>query len=481
MDAEIKFIGRKKERQTLLSLLENREPEMVAVIGRRRVGKTFLIRHCYEQHLDFELTGVQNATQPRQLAAFFAQLKIAFGKSVGHKKPATWLDAFYMLIAALEAKGKTEKMVVLLDELSWLATPKSGFLEALGFFWNSWASRKNIVVVICGSAASWMIEKVVYHKGGLHNRITKRIDLQPFDLCETAQYLQSRGLNLERWHILLIYMTMGGIPHYLKEIVRGKSAVQNINDICFAQGGLLNDEFSKLYPALFDHAENHMKIVRALSQKWKGMSRAEMVAATGLPDGGSFSGAIEDLVNCGFISSYHPFGKKKRETLYRLTDEYSLFYLHFIEKNRYQGTDIWQHLSQTPTWASWSGYAFESICIKHLAQIKKKLSIAGIYAEASGFIQRGTTDLSGIQIDLVLDRRDQVINLFEMKCYTVPWAMTRAEANELLERIALFKAHTKTPKQVFLTLVCAAGFVRNEQSQMVVGSVVELDDLFEPA
>jgi uncharacterized protein len=480
MDAQIEFIGRKKEREKLLKLLENREPEMVAVIGRRRVGKTFLIRHVYEKHLDFELTGVQHATQARQLESFFSQLKLAFGKNVAKKKPRNWLDAFWMLTDALETKGKTEKMVVLLDELSWLATPKSGFLEALGFFWNSWASRKNIVVVICGSAASWMIQKVVYDKGGLHNRITKRIDLEPFNLYETELFLRSRGLNFERKHILLLYMTMGGIPHYLKEVERGKSAIQNINEICFTRSGILYYEFSKLYPALFEHADNHITVVRALAKKWKGMSRAEIITTTGLPDGGGISEVIDELVDCGFVSSYFPFGKKKREMLFRLTDEYSLFYIHFIENQRNQGEDIWQHLSQTPAWISWSGYAFESICIKHLAQLKKKLSIAGIYAEASSYLNRGSADLAGIQIDLVLDRRDQVINLFEMKFYTTAWAMTQAESKGLLEKIALFKAHTKTSKQVFLTVVSAMGLTRNENSFAVVDSEVNLDDLFEP-
>ncbi len=480
MDAQIEFIGRKKERETLLNLLENREPEMVAVIGRRRVGKTFLIRHVYEKHLDFELTGVQHSTQSRQLESFFAQLKIAFGKDVAKKKPRNWLDAFWMLTDALDTKAKTQKMVVLLDELSWLATPKSGFLEALGFFWNSWASRKNIIVVICGSAASWMIQKIVYHQGGLHNRITKRIDLEPFNLYETELFLRSRGLNFERKHILFLYMTMGGIPHYLKEVERGKSAIQNINEICFTRSGILFDEFSKLYPALFENAGNHMSVVRALAKKWKGMSRAEILTTTGLPDGGGLSEVIEELVQCGFVSEYYPFGKKKRETLFRLTDEYSLFYIHFIENQRNQGVDIWLHLSQTPAWISWSGYAFESICIKHLPQLKKKLSITGIYAEASSYFNRGSADLSGVQIDLVLDRRDQVINLFEMKFYTTAWTITKAESNELLEKIALFKAHTKTTKQVFLTVVSAMGLNRNENSLAVVDNDVRLDDLFEP-
>jgi uncharacterized protein len=479
MDAQIKFIGRQKEREMLLKMLENREPEMVSVIGRRRVGKTFLIRSVYEQHIDFELTGIQNATQPRQITHFLAQLKIAFDIKP-KEKPANWIDAFLLLISALEAKNKQEKMVVFLDELSWLSTPKSGFLEALGFFWNSWASRKNIVVVICASAASWMIQKVVYHKGGLHNRITKRIDLQPFTLYETELFLRSRGIKSERYHILQMYMAMGGIPHYLKEVEAGKSAIQNIDAICFAQGGLLTDEFSKLYPALFEQSDNHIAIIRALAQKRMGMERMEIIKLAKLSDGGGISKTLGELVDCGFVESYYPFGKKRKETLYRLTDEYSLFYLQFIEKNRKKSAGMFMELSQTQEWKSWSGYAFETICMKHLLQLKKALSIGGVYTEASGFIQKGNSEQKGVQIDLVLDRKDQTINLFEMKFYSTMWAIDKSEAEDLKEKIEQFKAATKTPKQVFLSIVSPFGIKQNEYSLDLVDNDIRLDALFEP-
>ena len=479
MEAITTLIGRKNEQQTLLNLLQTTEPEMVAVVGRRRVGKTFLIRSVYDKRIDFELTGIQNATQPKQLQNFYAHLKINFGTKTPPKKPTNWLDAFLMLITLLEAQDKQEKAVVFLDELSWLATPKSGFLEALGFFWNSWASKQNIVVVICASAASWMIEKVVYHKGGLHNRITKRIDLQPFTLHETELFLKPRGIT-DRYQMLQIYMAMGGIPHYLKEIQRGQSAIQNIDRICFSKGGLLNDEFSKLYPALFEHAENHIAIIRALSQKWKGMSRVEIVTTTKLSDGGGLTNVIEELVSCGFVSAYFPFGKKKKELLYRLTDEYSLFYLHFIENQKTQDTALWQNLSQTQTWKSWSGYAFESLCIKHLPQLKKALGISGIYTEASAYAHKGNEDNAGIQIDLVLDRKDNVINLFEMKFYNAAWQISKSEATELRERIALFKRLSKTQKQVFLSIVSTYGVKMNDNSIGLIDNDLSLDVLFEP-
>lgn len=474
------LIGRKKEQETLLTLLNSAEPEMVAIVGRRRVGKTFLIRTVYEKRIDFELTGLQNATQERQLQHFHTQLKIQFGRKAPKTIPTDWMDAFWQLISTLEKLKKTEKAVVFLDELSWLATPKSGFLEALGFFWNTWASRRNIVVVICGSAASWMIQKVIYDKGGLHNRITKRIDLQPFTLHETELYLRSRNVSADRYQILQLYMAMGGIPHYLKEIAAGKSAIQNIDALCFSQGGLLNDEFSKLYPALFEYADNHIAIVRALAQKWKGMSRVEIVTATKLPDGGGLTNTIEELVSCGFVSAYYPFGKKKKDMLYRLTDEYSLFYLQFIENQRIQADSVWQHLSQTQTWKSWSGYAFESLCLKHLSQLKKALGISGIYAEASSYVHKGNSTEQGLQIDLVLDRKDHTINLFEMKFYTDKWRINKAEATELREKVGLFKLLSKTKKQVFLTLVTTFGIKTNEHSLGLIDNDMAMDVLFEP-
>ncbi len=475
------LIGRKKEQEVLLKVLNSNEPEMVAIIGRRRVGKTFLIRTVYSNRIDFELTGIQNHTQAQQLKNFHTQLKVQFGEqNTPSKKPTDWMDAFWQLITVLEKQNKPEKTVVFIDEVSWLATPKAGFLEALGFFWNSWASKQNIVVVLCASAASWMIQKIVYHKGGLHNRITKRIDLQPFTLYETELYLRSRNVTSDRYQILQLYMAMGGIPHYLKEVEAGKSAIQNIDAICFTQGGLLNDEFNKLYPALFDNSEQHITIVRALSQKWKGMSRSELILATKLPDGGGFTKTLKELVSCGFVSNYYPFGKKKKDVLYRLTDEYSLFYLHFIEKQRIQEESIWQHLSQTQLYKSWTGYAFESLCLKHITQMKKALSISGIYTEASSYVHHGNQSEQGIQIDLVLDRKDHTINLFEMKFYASKWLMDKSEATELREKVALFKRLSKTQKQVFLTIVTTFGIKTNEQSIGLVDNDLDMNVLFEP-
>jgi uncharacterized protein len=475
------LIGRKKEKDLLLKALDSDESEMIAVIGRRRVGKSFLIKKTYGERIVFELVGLQHANNAGQLRNFRTALGARSAAPSAMKKPADWLEAFFQLAQYLDETKPASKSVVFLDELPWLAGKKSNFLMGLGWFWNSWAVNRNIVVVVCGSAASWMIEKVVNDRGGLYNRITKRIYLQPFTLAETEAYLQARNTRFNRYQIAQMYMAMGGIPHHLKEIEAGKSAVQNINDVCFSQGGLLLDEFPRLYPSLFANAEHHLAAVRALAGSHQGLTRQDIVHKAKLPEGGNISTMLEELEQSGFIGSYFPFDKKKKDKLFRLTDEYSLFYLHFIENHRNQGSDTWQHLSQTPAWASWSGYAFENLCIKHLPQIKKKLSIAGVYAEASSYLQRAADGTPGLQIDLVLDRRDQVINLFEMKFYAAAWNMTKAEALGLLEKVEWFKRHTKTAKQVFITLVTAMGATQNEHSLMAVDSEVWLDDLFETA
>ncbi|MEZ4847267.1 MAG: ATP-binding protein [Bacteroidia bacterium] len=474
------FIGREKEQQTLQKALASYEAEMVAVIGRRRIGKTFLIRNAYEGQIDLEVTGTQNTTGKEQLENFTFLVNNYLASDKPISTPKTWLEAFRELIVVLERRGSSSRKTILFfDELPWLASKKSGFLKALGFFWNNWASKQPILVVICGSAASWMIQKVVNNKGGLHNRITRLIHLKAFNLPETEAYFKARHIRLERYELLNIYMIMGGVPHYLKEIEPGKSAVQNIDEICFSQHGILNNEFSRLYEALFDQADNHIAIVRALATKWKGLTRKEIVSMANLPEGGGVSKVLDELINSGFISSYYPFGKTKKDMLYRLTDEYSLFFLHFIENKRSREKRIWQKLSQTQTYKSWRGYAFESLCLKHIEQIKRALQIGGIYSEASSFVFRGDDTRPGIQIDLLIDRNDHAINLCEMKFYNDVFTIDKAYAENLRRKRAIFQEVTQTRKQVFITLITSFGLIPNQHSIGLIDQDFNMDILFE--
>jgi len=472
------LIGRKTEQEILLKALDSAEAEMIAVFGRRRVGKTFLVKQTYRENIAFEITGLQNANNLEQLQNFSLQLATISKPLLPLKTPANWLEAFFMLATYLDGQPSDQKRVIFFDEVPWMATHKSGFLMGLGWFWNSWAVSKNVVIVICGSAASWMIQKVVNDRGGLHNRITKRIFLKPFTLAETELFLQSRNIPLNRYQLIQIYMAMGGIPHYLKEVESGKSAVQNINDICFAPSGLLNDEFQRLYPALFAHAENHIAVVRALAQSRQGLPREAIVVSTGLPEGGSTSKVLEELEQSGFITSYNPFGKRKKDTLFRLTDEYSLFYLQFIENHQDGGSDTWNHLSQTQTAKIWAGYAFENICLKHVPQIKKALGISGVYSQSSAFLQKGTDKGTGAQIDLLIDRNDQVVNLFEINYYSAELTLTEADAKSLQNKMRVFREATGTKKHLMLTMMTTFGLHHNKHSLGLVEQVLTLEDLF---
>jgi uncharacterized protein len=275
-----------------------------------------------------------------------------------------------------------------------------------------------------------------------------------------------------------LYMAMGGIPHYLNEVEAGLSAAQNIERICFLPTGLLNNEFSRLYPALFENADNHIAVIKALAEKWQGLTRNEIIAFSKLTDGGGVTRCLDELISSGFVSTYFPFGKKKKEMLYRLTDEYSLFFLQFLENKAHKGKNIWMELSQTQEYTSWSGYAFESLCLKHIPQIKKALGISGVYAETSSFYQKGTAQNSGVQIDLLIDRKDNVINVFELKFYSGLMTLSKSYSDELRDKITIFKETTQTHKQVFLNLLTTFGLKQNEHSLGLIDKALTMDALF---
>ncbi len=472
------FIGRKEEQEVLKEALKSHESEMVAVLGRRRVGKTYLVQSIYEKQLVFEITGIQNSSKKEQLENFVLQLGIATGSIFPISPPSSWLQAFALLIKFLQERKEKKKPVLFFDELPWLATHKSGFLNGLSYFWNSWGVKNRIVLVICGSAASWMINKVVNNRGGLHNRITRQIHLKPFTLKETEDYLIARNLNFDRYQIVQLYMALGGIPHYLKEIRRGKSAVQNINEICFSPTSSLQDEFNRLYPSLFANAEKHIAVIRSLATKWHGLTRKEIEQQSKIKEGGNLSRVLTELIFSGFISTYRPFGKKKKTKIYRLTDAYSLFYLKFIEGQEHEGKSIWNHLSQTQLYKTWSGYAFENVCLQHIPQIKQALSIAGIYSRSSSFYHPGNKETEGAQIDLLIDRKDGVINLIEIKFYNETFQIKKSYAENIQQKHRVFKSVTKTKKQLFTILITTFGLKDNNYSQNLIDQFLTLDDLF---
>lgn len=479
MQRAFSFVGRQREARQMLDLLTNVKSDMLAVIGRRRVGKTEMIRQVYAGKIDFEITGIQHATTAIQLQNFADAFNHFAKPSIPVKSPSTWQEAFQWLKEWLRTKKTKKKTILFFDELPWLATSRSMFLEMLGHFWNDYAVKANVLIVICGSAAGWMIKNVVHHKGSLHNRITLQIHLKPFTLAETEEYLLAKGVQLNRYDILQLYMVTGGIPHYLASLEKGKSVAAYISQLCFEEGGILTDEFEKLFASLYDKPEGYIAIVRALASKWKGLTRKELVDIAKLNDGGSVTRILFDLETADFITTIWPFEKKKKEALYRLTDPYSLFYVKFMEEKRKRTSDGFQKIYGTTSWKSWTGYAFENICLSHIRQIKEGMGISAVYTEVSSYLKKGDKENTGFQIDLLINRADNIIHLCEVKYHDGPVNITKAMEENLRLIRTLFRAQTATRKTIYLTLISTFGVIANTH-QTVFDAKVEQDVLFLP-
>ena len=471
-------IGRKKELALLKSLIESDKSEFVAVYGRRRVGKTFLIRQATGDKFTFFVTGMDNSTKKNQLINFAIALQVYSG-SQSIDVQDNWLLAFYKLRLYLGGLPEGPK-VVFIDELPWMDGAKSGFIPALENFWNNWASlRDDIKLIVCGSATSWMINNLIRSKGGLHNRLTCQIMLEPFTLAECEEYFRTYGFSYSRRQIAETYMAMGGIPYYLSMMDKSRSVAQNIDRLFFAKDALLRNEFQDLYQALFKNAKPHIQVVTALAEKGIGMERRELVTATGLNNNGALSVVLEELEQCGFIRSYQPFGhafssvrrRQSRETVYQLMDFYTLFWFKFIKGNTYGDKKFWSLSLNSPVHNTWAGLSFEILCLSHVRQIKQALGIAGVQTSACCWHD------AKAQIDLLIDRKDETVNLCEIKYSKGKYEISQTEADKLISRMDTFAKSTGTKKSLLLTMITTEGVKRNVHSD-IVQVELSLDDLF---
>lgn len=472
------MIGRTNEIQILKSLLVSNKAEFLAIYGRRRVGKTYLIKNTYINHIAFEFTGIQNATLKNQLFKFSAKIEAHFSNIKLNNALTSWFEAFQLLKNALSQKLQ-QPTVVFFDELPWIATPKSNFLEELAYWWNDWAAyQPNLVVVLCGSAASWMLKKVVSNKGGLHNRLTKRINLKPFTLAETKLYLESMNVYWDNYQVIQFYMAVGGIPTYLQEAQRGETVTQAIDRLFFTKEGFMRTEFENLYAALFGAHHNHVAVIKTLAEKWQGMTRQEIIARSKFNDGGGLSKILEELEASSFIMQYPIYKKQQKSSVYRLTDEYSLFYLKFIDNKPILGKNEWLKQANTEKYKIWSGYAFENVCLKHAEAIKMALGISGIFTETYSYIHKADDISDGFQIDLLIDRADRAINLCELKFYNDDFQLTDVYADHIRQRRDKFRHLTKTKKQLFNTLITTYPVKHSRGSIGQIDQIILIDKLF---
>jgi hypothetical protein len=471
--------GRIPEQAILVSRLASPESELIAIYGRRRVGKTFLVRTFCKNSIVFEFTGIHEASMKVQLENFSQALRQATKSVVALRVPLSWLEAFGMLDGFLDSLAPDKPAVIFLDEFPWIDTHKSGFLSAFDHWWNASASRKaHLKVIISGSAASWMIDKIINNRGGLHNRVTQTIRLLPFTLQETQVYLQRKGIVLDHFSLIQLYMAIGGIPYYLRNIKPGESMAQIIDRLCFAKDGPLKNEFHNLYKSLFAHSENHERVIRTLAAKGMGLNRNEIIKACGFSSGGSTSRILQELEESGFITPYIPFQKQANDSLYKLSDEYSLFYLKFIEHARDIAPGAWLRKFGSPAYISWSGFSFESVCQKHVLQIRRKLGIEGVLTSVSTWRHVADEEGPGAQIDLLLDRQDRAINICEMKFSSDEFLIDKKYAAELDQKVSVFRRETQTKKTIFPTLVTTYGARKNEHYLGRIQAEVGMEDLF---
>lgn len=479
------MIGRKKEKEILNTLYNSQKAQFVAIYGRRRIGKTYLVNEVFEEKITFRHAGLspidsedQGSESPlkKQLLHFYNSLLLqGMEKS---KCPENWMDAFLMLEMYLQKIDDGTRQLVFIDELPWLDTPRSGFMTAFEGFWNTWAcSRKNLMLIVCGSATSWMSDKLINNHGGLYNRLTYELKLSPFSLKECEEYFIDQNVRLSRYDIIQSYMITGGIPYYLSYYQSGLSLAQNIDALFFKKNAPLKNEFTRLFNAIFTNPKMMISMIKAIGSKHYGCTRQELSKMTGIHTGGSLSNALSALMASDFIIKYIPFGCSKKEPFYKLTDSFCNFYLRFVENENKLSNNFWLSNIESQNIVTWRGLAFENVCFNHIDQIKKALGISGVSTNQSAWSKRKSEE-SSTQIDLIIERKDNIVNMCEIKFYGNEFAVDKNYDKVLRNRISLLSNEISPKMAIHSTLITTFGLKYNEYSGDFV-NVIDMDALFE--
>jgi uncharacterized protein len=468
------IIGRNQQIEVFNQALDSGQSEFIAITGRRRIGKTFLINTFFKDEICFYMTGVQDQPIKTQLRVFANELGSRTKRMVS--TPKDWLEAFAILRDYVETVETKKKKVIFLDELPWIDTPRSNFIQLFAHFWNSWAAwEKNIILVIAGSSTSWIVNKVYNDRGGLHNRVTKRIWLEPFKLAETEIFLRSKNITLTRYEIVLIYMAFGGVPFYLNEVKIGESAAQCIERLCFTDDGLLKNEFENLYASIFFSPESHLKIVKALAQHPYGMERSELLKQAKITNSGGATKVLEELIATGYLQYVVPYGKNANNGKYVLADFYSRFYLNFISNRKISN---WMSQFDSNTYKMWCGLAFEWLCHHHKKEIVKALGISGIQTTTSYLNIKDDTGKMTAQIDMLIERADNAISLCEIKFANDVYTLTKAEADNIRKKMFYLQGQLKRRKSIFPVMITTFGCDKNMHYLGLITNQLDMDSLF---
>lgn len=487
---KVDILGRSNELKLLESSLHSNQPEFIAIYGRRRVGKTYLIKTYFshqENIIFFNCTGTKDGPYRDQLKHFAQCIGETFLNGIVPATPNNWDNAFRMLTNIITNTKTNSKIVLFLDEFPWMATKNSRLLQTLEYYWNQyWSTLPKIKLIICGSSASWILKKIINNKGGLHNRVTQRVKVNPFKLKDVKTYLASQKINLNHKQISELYMVTGGIPFYLKGLNKGRTSAQLIEALAFEKNSLLLNEFDNLFSSLFDDPSSYIEILRFIAKKRYGVRQTDLDKnLANITKGGRLSEKLSDLKEAGFITAIKPYNNK-RGIYYRVIDEYSLFYFYWIEPIRATIHDdglepgYWQGMQASASWRSWSGYSFEALCYKHISIIRRKLAIPPTALAYSWQYKSNTKqEGEGAQIDLLFDRLDDCITLCEIKFNDNPFSIDKSYAKSLLNKQKIFKAKTRTKKQLFISMITANGLLDNLYANDIIDDSVTLDDFFE--
>ncbi len=458
------LVGRKKERSKLSQLYNEDKSHFVALYGRRRVGKTYLIRQHFENDFTFFCSGLLNGNKKQQLTNFWVSMTSQLSYLEETKIPDTWFEAFHTLALSIDKKKIKSKKVIFLDELPWMDTKGSDFILGLDYFWNSWASaRKDILLIVCGSATSWMVTHIFNNAGGLYKRVTSRIKVDPFTLKEVYDFFTSRNFLYSQEQCIQAYMVFGGIPYYLEQFSRDLSPIQNVDNLLFGQNALLDNEFELLFKSLFTRHDTYIEVVRAIAQKNKGVTRDEIMQHTGMASGGTLTKILANLENCNFIRRYQSIYKKSKESLYQVIDPYCLFVKNMEINFSNQG--FWISNFNSPKYHNWSGYAFEIVCLNHVEDIKKALGINGIITHTYSWSHPNA------QIDLIIDRNDQVMNLCEIKYSQAPYIISKKYDMELRNKIAQFRQNYQVKKALWPVFIAPYGLAKGPYNDLFLNAL----------
>lgn len=491
------MINRKDEEEIFIKECEKGEASLIAVYGRRRIGKTFFIRDFIKQRagscISFQFTGSKDVSSKDHLTIFIHELK-SWLSYTPKNRPTSWMEAFIELSSALDlsqSQNPDKKLAIFIDELPWVGS--KDFMAAFSWFYNSYfESCANGICIVCGSATTWMIEKFVKDKKGFHDRITAEVRMHAFNLEETERYLQWKGFELDRKSICDVYMVTGGVAKYLSYFEKQYSIIENIQNIYFSTSGRMSDEYNEIMTSLFGIDSLHEKIIKVLSEggAGHGLEASELSKKINLNStGGAFSKALSELVISGFIMPISKMGSRKKNMTYRLSDPFCHFYNKWMSKLSKNDlmrlpNDYWEKEFSSQSWVTWAGHAFENICHIHYREYLKARGISGTSAQVYywKYIASTNSNELGAEIDMVVER-ESTYELVECKYYNDEFTISSAYANNLKNKIEMFKKYGVRSKKhdIKLVMLTSYGTKKNAMyNTLNVSQSISIDDLFVP-